>query len=140
MLTTLKKIWNDERGFVNSMELILIATLAVLGLIVGLVTFRDAVMQELADTGAAVGQFNQSYSVFVGDKNAGNQDNGPAINEQDGVVTVRRNFEYVNVRSTFNNFEYMDQPDVGDGQDTDGDPPPGIISIGGSINEGEALP
>jgi len=129
MLTTLKKIWNDERGFVNSMELILIATLAVLGLIVGLATFRDAVTQELGDSAAAVGQFNQSYNVFVGDKNPGNQDNGPAINENDGVVTVRRNFEYVNVTSSFNNFSYEDLPDEGDAEDMAGDPPAEIMFV-----------
>ena len=143
MLTTLKKLWNDERGFVNSMELILIATLAVLGLIVGLVTLRDAVTQELADTGAAVGNVNQSYSVFV-DGNSIDPNDGPQIisDGPQGMVTVNRNFQQqlsddpmdppvtiVSVSSTFNNFLYEDQTDIGDGQDSANTAPPGIITM-----------
>ncbi|MEW4561255.1 hypothetical protein AB1K70_01945 [Bremerella sp. JC770] len=143
MLNTLKQIWNDERGFVNSMELILIAVLAVLGLIVGLATLRDSVTQELADTGAAVGQFNQSYSVLV-NGNGILPENGPQILSAGagGTVTVNRNFQQqiappgdppttiVSVTSTFSNFEYIDNLDLGDGQDTGvNTPPPGIMSM-----------
>jgi len=137
MLNTLKQIWNDERGFVNSMELILIATLAVLGLIVGLATFRDAVTQELADTGAAVGQLNQSYSVSIGSSNNQNANNGPAITNFGPLLPtlVRRNFAVngvptVRVRSGFMNYGYADSSDIGDGQDTPaGQAPPGIVDM-----------
>ncbi|MBA2117889.1 Flp family type IVb pilin [Bremerella alba] len=135
MLTTLKKLWNDERGFVNSMELILIATLAVLGLIVGLATFRDAVTQELGDSAAAVGQLNQSYSVFVGDNNAGGMNPGPQINENNGVVTVTTNLQFVNTQATFNNFSYEDLPDEGDVPDVAGDAPAEITFVA-PTNEG----
>lgn len=56
------KLWNDEAGFVVSAELVLIATILVLGLIVGLVTVRDQIVQELGDVAQAFAQINQSYS------------------------------------------------------------------------------
>jgi Flp pilus assembly pilin Flp len=55
-------LWNDEAGFIVSAELILVATLLVIGMIVGLQTVRDTVITELADTATAIGQINQSYS------------------------------------------------------------------------------
>jgi Flp pilus assembly pilin Flp len=58
----LSRLWADEAGFVVSSELVLIATLAVIGLIAGLQTVRDQVLQELADTANAVSNVNQSYS------------------------------------------------------------------------------
>ena len=41
MLNNLKNLMNDEHGFVVSAELILISTIAVLGLMVGLVEVRQ---------------------------------------------------------------------------------------------------
>jgi hypothetical protein len=55
-------LWNEEAGFIVSAELILVATLLVLGMVVGLQTVRDTVITELADTATAIGQINQSYS------------------------------------------------------------------------------
>ena len=57
-----RKLWNDEAGFIVSAELVLIATILVIGMIVGLVTIRDQVVQELADVAGAISQINQSYS------------------------------------------------------------------------------
>ena len=58
----LNRLWNDQAGFVVSAELVLIATILVIGLIVGWATVRDQVLQELGDVAAAISQFNQSYS------------------------------------------------------------------------------
>jgi len=57
-----QQFWNDENGFVVSTELVLIATVLVLGMIVGLTTLRDQVIAELADVAAAFSNSNQSYS------------------------------------------------------------------------------
>ncbi|MFK7777711.1 MAG: hypothetical protein QM501_06265 [Gimesia sp.] len=57
-----QQFWNDESGFVVSAELVLIATVLVLGMIVGLTTLRDQVIGELADVAAAFSNSNQSYS------------------------------------------------------------------------------
>ena len=58
----MKKFWSDEAGFIVSAELVLIATILVLGMIVGLVSVRDQVVQELGDIAIAIGVINQSYS------------------------------------------------------------------------------
>ena len=57
----LRRLWNDEAGFVVSSELVLVATMLVIGLVVGLTSLRNQVVQELADTGAAIGMISQGY-------------------------------------------------------------------------------
>jgi Flp pilus assembly pilin Flp len=58
----LAKLWADEAGFIISAELCLVATIVVIGLIVGLVTLRNQVVQELIAVGEAIGCINTSYS------------------------------------------------------------------------------
>jgi len=58
----LRQIWKDEAGFVVSTELVLVATILVIGMVVGLATVRDAVVQELEDVALAIGNINQSYT------------------------------------------------------------------------------
>lgn len=58
----MRNLWNDEAGFIVSAELVLIATIMVIGLIVGMATVRDQVIQELADVAQAISNINQSYS------------------------------------------------------------------------------
>lgn len=60
----IKRLWNDEAGFIISVELILIATILVIGLLVGLVTIRDSITGELSDVGGAIGDLNQSYVIY----------------------------------------------------------------------------
>jgi len=59
---TLQKLWSDEAGFIVSAELVLVATIVVIGMIVGLVTIRNQVVQELVDVGQAFGAMCQSYA------------------------------------------------------------------------------
>ncbi len=59
----MKKFWNDEAGFVVTVEMILVATVLVIGLVAGLTVLRDAVLSELTDTAQAFGVINQSYAV-----------------------------------------------------------------------------
>ena len=61
-MSLIKRLWKDEAGFVVSTELILVATLVVIGMVVGLSTVRDSVTNELADTAGAIDDINQSYS------------------------------------------------------------------------------
>ena len=58
----LRRIWKDEAGFVVSTELVLVATSLGIGMVVGLSTVRDAVVQELGDVALAIGNINQSYT------------------------------------------------------------------------------
>lgn len=57
----LHTLYNDEAGFVVSAELVLVATIGVLGLIVGLTEVAYGVNQELEDVGSAFGTINQTY-------------------------------------------------------------------------------
>ena len=58
----LKKFMADEAGFVVSSELVLIATMLVLGLLVGMNTLRNSITSELDDVADAIGNINQDYS------------------------------------------------------------------------------
>ncbi|MCA9055099.1 MAG: hypothetical protein KDA75_14760 [Planctomycetaceae bacterium] len=57
----LRKLLQDEAGFIISAELVLVATLLVIGLIVGLSEIQHAVVAELNDVADAIGKLNQSY-------------------------------------------------------------------------------
>lgn len=57
----LNQLMQDEAGFIVSAELVLVATILVIGLIVGLSEIQYAVVQELNDVADAIGSVNQSY-------------------------------------------------------------------------------
>ena len=59
----LMKLWKDEAGAIVSAEIVLVATILVIGMVTGLASLRDAVIEELADVGAAIGAMDQSYTV-----------------------------------------------------------------------------
>ena len=63
MLRNFSKLASDEHGFIISAELVLVMTIAVLGMVVGLAAVRDSVTHELNDLSHAFGAVNQSYSV-----------------------------------------------------------------------------
>jgi len=58
----IRTFWNDQSGFIVSLELILIATVIVLGLIVGMSEIAVSVNTELNDISNAVGALVQSYA------------------------------------------------------------------------------
>lgn len=62
-MSLIKRLWNDEAGFIVSAELVLIATIAVIGMVVALDTVRNAVTSELSDVAGAIQDVNQSYYV-----------------------------------------------------------------------------
>jgi hypothetical protein len=63
MKSLANKLWNDQAGFVVSIELVLISTIAVIGLITGMTAVRDGVVSELSDVAGSVQDINQSYSI-----------------------------------------------------------------------------
>lgn len=69
----LRTLLRDEAGFIVSAELVLVATILVIGMIVGLSEVQHAVVQELNDVGDAIGNLNQSYYFggFLAQKNQG---------------------------------------------------------------------
>ncbi len=65
-----RKLWTDEAGFIVSAELVLVATILVIGLIVGLTSLRNQIVQELVDVGQSIGSLSQSFA-FAGVKKCG---------------------------------------------------------------------
>ena len=59
----LRKLFNDEAGFVVSAELMLVITLAFCCAAVGWSAVRDALVNELNDVAHAIGAVSQSYNV-----------------------------------------------------------------------------
>lgn len=58
-----KKLWHDDAGILISLELMVLGTVLVIGLLVGLAAFRDAITNELADVSSGISRMNQSFSV-----------------------------------------------------------------------------
>ena len=82
----LKALYLDDAGFIVSAELVLVATILVIGCIVGLSEVQHSVVAELNDVGDAIGKLNQSYC-FSGFTKRDNCDihahtNGSAFNDQ----------------------------------------------------------
>jgi hypothetical protein len=64
------RFWNDQHGFIVSAELVLVATIAVLAMVVGLSEVALNINNELEDVGSAFGSMSQAYSAsgFCGHK------------------------------------------------------------------------
>lgn len=56
------RLWREEHGAIVSAEIMLVASILVIGVIVGLKSVRDSVITELADVAQALANVNQSYS------------------------------------------------------------------------------
>jgi hypothetical protein len=108
ILRRLRRLWRDERGAINSTDIVLITTILILGSIVGLVVLRNQVVQELGDLATAVGALNQSYE-YVGD-----------------TLTISTTTGMIATVGTIAGSSYDDLPDIGDGDDVDGGEPAGI--------------
>jgi Flp pilus assembly pilin Flp len=80
MTTLLFALWKDEAGFIVSAELVLIATIAVLAMVVGLAEVANAINQELEDVASAFGAVNQSYR-YQGLTGHGGTSNGTSFND-----------------------------------------------------------
>lgn len=61
MSTLLRQLWIDEHGFLVSAEMVVIATLVVLGLIAGMSGLQTALIGEYKDLGFAFRSLDQSY-------------------------------------------------------------------------------
>lgn len=61
-MRTLTALINDEAGFIVSAELVLVATILVIGMVVGLSSIQHAMVTELNDVADAIGNLNQGYT------------------------------------------------------------------------------
>jgi len=58
----IKNFLSDENGLIVSAEIVLVATILVLGMVVVLAELQSAIEGELSDTATAFGNVDQSYS------------------------------------------------------------------------------
>lgn len=82
-MKTFGQFWADECGFVVSSELVLIATIAVIGLLAGLTTLRDQVTLEMGDLSNAIGFSNQSFSFTGVTSHSGSTAGSSLVDTQD---------------------------------------------------------
>jgi Flp pilus assembly pilin Flp len=61
MKALLVRLFSEETGAILSAEIMLVASVLVIGVIAGLSSLRDSVVTELADVAQALANFNQSY-------------------------------------------------------------------------------
>lgn len=61
-MKTMLRLWNEETGAIVSAEIILVASILVIGIVAGLKSLRDSVVTELGDVAQAIANINQSYS------------------------------------------------------------------------------
>jgi hypothetical protein len=61
-MNVVSRLWSEQDGAIVSAEIMLVATILVIGVIVGLKSVRDSVVTELADVAQAIANVDQSYS------------------------------------------------------------------------------
>lgn len=138
-----RTLWQDERGIVLSTELILMATILIMGSITGLVVFRDHVVQEFGDVGAAVNALNQSFDLGL---LSSNNPLFPFITDcgcaESPTAVVAWDLTYFGISATSFGFGYIDETDfceATDPQAPTGDSPACIDLNQPAINEGTVL-
>ena len=70
MLNLLKALRQDEHGVILSVEIVIVGTVLVIGLMTGMACLQKSVNNELGDFAQAIDNFDQSYS-FSGLRKAG---------------------------------------------------------------------
>jgi Flp pilus assembly pilin Flp len=58
-----QRLWADDQGALIAIEFLFVVTILVLGIIVGLVSLREAVKAELVELGNAILALSQGYSI-----------------------------------------------------------------------------
>jgi Flp pilus assembly pilin Flp len=62
MRSMLLKLWRDDAGALIATEWVFVVTILVIGLVVGLKTVQQAVLNELEEVATAIGAISQTYS------------------------------------------------------------------------------
>lgn len=59
----IRRLWNDDQGALIAIEFLFVATILIIGIIVGLVGLRDAVNAELTELGNAILALSQGFII-----------------------------------------------------------------------------
>jgi hypothetical protein len=88
MRNLMLKLWADDAGALIATEWVFVATILVLGSIVGLVAVRQAVISELTEFANAVLALNQSFS-FSGQSNCESRTAGSAAVDVNDLIPAK---------------------------------------------------
>ena len=80
MFSLISRLWSDDAGFIVSAELVLVATIVVIGMITGLVAIRKDVTSELTEVGQALAAIDQGYN-YSGLSNCHSQTKGSSVTD-----------------------------------------------------------
>lgn len=80
----LTRLWKDDNGALIAMEYLFVATILVIGIVVGLTSLREAVNNELAELGNALLALSQGYTIY-GSTGAGGSVDGSAVIDTPGI-------------------------------------------------------
>jgi Flp pilus assembly pilin Flp len=58
-------LWSDTRGTSSVVSLILLTTIVTVGVVAGMVTLRDQIVQQFGDVSVALESLDQSYSFSI---------------------------------------------------------------------------
>jgi hypothetical protein len=59
----LKKLWSDDQGALIAIEFLFVATILIIGIVVGLTAVRNAVAAELTELANAILALSQGYTI-----------------------------------------------------------------------------
>lgn len=80
----LHQLWTDESGSADYLFLILMLTVCVVGILPGIATMRDQVVQQFGDMAVAFDSLDQTYSVNVNGVISEYYDDPPTLDDPDG--------------------------------------------------------
>ncbi len=75
----LRRLWGDDQGALISIEYLFVATILVIGLVVGLTNLREAINAELTALGNAILALSQGYTVSGSSGGSASTDGSAAI-------------------------------------------------------------
>jgi hypothetical protein len=79
------KLWNDDCGALISSEFLFVATILVIGVIVGLSALRDAINTELTELANAILALSQGYTIS-GQSGGGGFFDGSGVFDTPGLL------------------------------------------------------
>lgn len=83
----LMQLWNDDAGYIVTTEMLLIFVILVLGLIAGLANLRMAIVNELTESGLALLNLNQGYTI-AGLSGCSGSSAGSGVTDNSGSLTL----------------------------------------------------
>jgi len=86
MKSMLKRLWSDDQGALIAMEFLFVATILVIGIIVGLSSVKNAVNAELTELANAILALSQGYTIS-GQTGCCASTDGSAAIDTPGLIT-----------------------------------------------------